>query len=426
MIGYAGLTHLGLVSSAAAASKGFDVVAFDPEPDLVARLQTGHMPVVEPGLPEMLDEQSTRITLTADPAALGRCRVVYVSVDVPTDDQHRSDVTPVERLVHLVAGRVAPDTAIVVLSQVPPGFCRTHQAAVEAAGSRLYCQVETLVFGQAVARAVAPERFMVGCPDPAVPLPRALTSFLGAFGCPVLPMRYESAELCKISINMFLVSSVATTNTLAEICEVVGAEWREIAPALRLDRRIGPHAYLSPGLGVGGGNLTRDLATISHLARQYGTEAGVVEAWNANTQHRRNWVLRELHRGVLSRPGPVAIGIWGLTYKENTAVTKSSPALELIARLRDVPVAAFDPAARLDREAVAPWLRIAGSPLEACRDADALAIMTPWPEFSGIDPAALVAVMRGRLLVDPYGIIDAHAAARHGFVHRRLGTGSAR
>jgi UDPglucose 6-dehydrogenase len=263
----------------------------------------------------------------------------------------------------------------------------------------------------------------VGCADTALPLPPVFERFLASFDCPILPMRYESAELCKISINMFLVASVSTTNMLAELCEAIGAEWREIAPALRLDQRIGPHAYLTPGLGVGGGNLTRDLETVRNLARQHGSDAGIIDAWNANTRRRKDWSVATVRKTLLSDLPHASLGVWGLTYKENTQVTKNSPAMHLINQLRGVPIAAYDPAARLDPAESPSWLRVVTSPLEACSGADGLVVMTPWPEFSKIDPAAIAAVMRGRVLIDPFGSIDAVDAHRHGFSYYRLGAG---
>src|SRR5262249_61279085 len=129
-----------------------------------------------------------------------------------------------------------------------------------------YYQGKTLVFGQAVERALKPERPIVGCAEPAAPLEARFRTVLSAFGCPILPMRYESAELAKISINCCLVASVTVANTLAQVCEKIGADWGEIAPALKLDRRIGAYAYLAPGLGIAGGNLERDLATVQRLS----------------------------------------------------------------------------------------------------------------------------------------------------------------
>src|SRR5262249_7034726 len=165
------------------------------------------------------------------------------------------------------------------------------------------------VFGRGVGGATRPERYMVGCADPAKALPKPFATLLGAFGCPILPMRYESAELAKIAINCCLVASVTVANTLAGLSERIGADWSEIVPALKLEARIGRHAYLAPGLGIAGGNLERDLATIARLAAATGSEASVVAAWVANSNYRRDWALRVLHSEVLSRNADALIAI---------------------------------------------------------------------------------------------------------------------
>src|SRR6266542_3364063 len=211
--------------------------------------------------------------------------------------------------------------------------------------------------------------------DPQAPLPAALAALLGEFGCPVLPMRYESAELAKIAINMCLVASIATANTLAELCERIGADWGEIAPALRLDRRIGPHAYLAPGLGIAGGNLERDLHTVCRLADAHGTDAGVVRAWLANSEHRRDWALRQVHERVIPLAPTPTLAVLGLAYKEDTASTKNSPSLALLADLAPFVVRVYDPAVRA-RPECHPRLVSTASALEACTGAHALLIMT--------------------------------------------------
>jgi UDPglucose 6-dehydrogenase len=425
VIGFAGLSHLGVVSSAAAAAKGFDVAGYDPDATLGAALADAKPTVNEPGLPELLVEVSSRIRYSADPAVLSQCDVIYISVDVPTDADNRSDSAPVERLLRDAARAAQPGATLVVLSQVRPGFSRGLQTEIESASGkrlRLYYQVETLVFGVAVERALKPERFIVGCADPTQPLPAAFRSFLEAFGCPVLPMRYESAELCKISINMFLVSSVTTSNVLAQVCEAVGADWREIAPALRLDRRIGQYAYLTPGLGIGGGNLTRDLATVAVLAAEYGTDAQVVATWVADSNYRRDWVLRLLHRKVLSaRPDPI-VAVWGLAYKENTQSVKNSPGMHLLRTLAasGIRTRAYDPEVAVPADD-ASRLGVVPSALDACDGADVVVVMTPWPEFGRVDLPAAKGRMRSNYLIDPFGRIDGDRAAAAGLTYARLG-----
>lgn len=423
MIGFAGLSHLGLVSAAAAASKGFEVVGFDENAALCADLSAGRLPVHEPGLSDLVAEHRARLTFSSDTAALSRCDVVFIAIDVPTDASDRSDLTPVTRLLDTAAAVLRPGATVVVLSQVNPGYSRRMRPHIEAHGVRLHYQVETLIFGRAVEQAVRPERFIVGCADPVTPLPPAFRAFLETFGCPILPMRYESAELCKISINMFLVAQVSTTNMLAEICENAGAEWREIAPALRLDRRIGAHAYLGAGLGIGGGNLQRDLATIKAMAVEHGADAGLVDTWTLNSRYRRDWALRVLHREVIANVDRPAIGVWGLAYKENTQSTRNSPAVHLLETLGPFDLAAYDPAATLDAGAL-PHVRLTASALDACHDRDALVVMTPWPEFSAIGAAEIRARLRGRVVIDPFGVIDQAAVREQGLRHFRLGTGA--
>lgn len=397
MIGFVGLAHLGIVSSIAAAAKGHSVVGYDPNADLVLNLQKGALPVLEPGLDDCLTTSRQNIAFISNPDGLHDCDLVIFSLDVPTDKDNCSDLSQLKALMGDIMPRVKSSATFVVLSQVPPGFTRG------LAESRIFCQVETLVFGAALERALKPERFMVGCADPSGPLPAPFADYLGSFGCPVLQMRYESAELAKIAINMFLIASVSMTNTLAELCEGIGAEWSEIAPALRLDRRIGPHAYLSPGLGISGGNLERDLATVRNLAMEFGTESAVADACLASSTYRKSWVLRRLGVALQSKSDPV-VAVLGLTYKAHTASIKNSPAVELINSLSGIAVRAYDPEAPAIPFASDRVTRVAAAE-SAYEGADALVIATAWPEFSRLDPAKIKRAMAADVVIDPYGVL---------------------
>jgi UDPglucose 6-dehydrogenase len=236
-------------------------------------------------------------------------------------------------------------------------------------------------------------------------------------------MRLESAELAKISINMCLVASVSTANTLAELCEKIGADWSEIIPALRLDKRIGQYAYLAAGLGIAGGNLERDLATICNFADEHGSDAGVVRAWIANSRYRRDWTLRTLHRTVLSKVEDPVVAVLGLAYKQDTHSTKNSPSLALLAYLARFRVRVFDPV--VPASAVPnPRCHAATSALDACEGADALAIMTPWAQFGKLDPAQIARALRGKLVLDPYAVLKASACRAAALDYHALGVKS--
>ncbi|MGH6969207.1 MAG: nucleotide sugar dehydrogenase [Stellaceae bacterium] len=415
VVGFAGMTHLGINSAAATVARGFAVVGYDGDAALVARLKAGQLPVVEPGLDALLAENAGRLSFTAEPGDLGACDVVYIAIDVPTDDQGRSDLGPVRSLIERVVPRLRADAILVVLCQVPPGFTRELAAPPH---NRLIYQVETLIFGRAVERALHPERFIVGCADPATPLPPKYRAVLESFACPILLMRYESAELAKISINFCLVASVSVANTLAELCETVDADWSEIIPALKLDRRIGEYSYLNPGLGIAGGNLERDLRTVLDLAAARRTDAGVVKAWLANSQYRKDWCWRVLETRLFAEHPNARVGVLGLAYKENTHSTKNSPALALLGHLQGCKVLVYDPVVPAK---VVPFATGCTTALDCANETDALVIATPWPEFRNLPIAELKRRMAGRILVDPYRMLDGRAAAKAGFLYHALG-----
>jgi len=416
VIGFVGMTHLGINSAVAAAERGFTVIGFDLEAERIESLKRRELPVVEPDLPELLVRNQARLSFTGRIGDFTDCDVVYVSPDVPTDDQGQSDLSGIRTLIGRVDVALRPETVLVVLSQVPPGFTRSLSWPAE----RRFYQVETLIFGRAIERALHPERFIVGCAALERPLPQAYGTFLSTFGCPILPMRYESAELAKISINCCLVASVTVANTLAELCERIGADWSEIAPALKLDKRIGPHAYLGPGLGLAGGNLERDLSTMCRLADAYGTDAGVVRAWMTNSSHRRDWALRTLHGEVLAANPKAVIGVLGLAYKENTHSTKNSPSLALIAQLKPWRLRVHDPVVPASA-AAHPDATGCASALEAAQGANALVIMTPWPAFRDLKADQLARSMAGRAVIDPYHVLDGKAVAAAGLDYFTLG-----
>lgn len=390
IIGYAGLTHLGLNYAVAGAGKGFDIIGYDPNPSRIHQ-------VIEPGLPEALAARADKLKFTDQINELSRCDIVYIAPDVATDDHGQSDLTYIRQLNADVAPVLNDNALLVILAQVPPGFTRS----VDFPENRKFYQVETLVFGLALQRADHPERFMVGCAEPQQALDPRLQQYLQAFNCPILPMRYESAELAKIAINCCLVASIGVANTLGEICENIGADWSEIVPALKLDKRIGQHAYLKPGLGLAGGNLERDLATVVNLANQHGTDKWIIQALRNNSTHRRNWPLKILSNKILNKNPQAKIAMWGLTYKENTHSLKNSPAVQLLQDIMDFTVTAYDPVIK-----ELPGVKIAASAMAAATDADVLVIMTPWDEFKQQDVQQLAQIMRGKVIVDPFAVLS--------------------
>lgn len=403
VIAFAGMTHLGLNSAAAAAERGFDIICFDPNGERIAELSALKTSINEPQLMELLTKNQARMAFTSNTADLAKADITYISIDVPTDDKGASDLAPVRALIDVVNPALRADALMVVLCQVPPGFTRS----LPRDKVHLYYQVETLIFGRAIERAMYPERYIIGCANPAQPLHPWFEQYLKAYACPLLPMRYESAELAKTAINLFLAASVCTSNTLAELCEKIGADWQEIIPSLQLDRRIGQYAYLQPGLGLSGGNIERDLETLSQLGYANGAKATVPAAYIEHSRYRKQWPVRAFYEHYDPAQKDFTVAVLGLAYKENTHSVKNSPAVDLIEALPDIRIQAYDPVVK--SFPTTKNVQYCASAYEAAKGADMVLLMTAWDEFKSLDWAKLQSAMRGKLIVDPFRLMAAEA-----------------
>lgn len=418
--GFLGLSHLGINYSIAWSSFGQPVIACDLDSANVASLARGELPIHEPGLPELLARSREWITFTTDPSQLRQCQLVVVARDVPTDDSNTSDLGPVLELIDAATPHLVPGVTIAVMSQVPPGFMRQLATRLQSARPELFYWVETLVFGDAVHRALKPERVIVGCADPAAPLPLSLQEGLSRFGCPILPMSYESAELTKTAINLYLVGSVTYANTLSDLCEAVGADWSEIVPALRLDARIGPAAYLRPGLGVAGGNLERDLVTLRSLCQANGVDPAYLDALIDSNARRLDWVCRKAQQHIFSHVPAPSLGIWGLTYKKNTRSTRNSPSLRAIESLSpQARIRAWDPAIQPGELSIPAEVLSDG--YATVEGADGLLIMADWDEFAQADLGRLRSAMRRPVVIDCTGVLERRRAEMDGIEYVAMG-----
>jgi len=422
-IGIVGLSHLGIVASAGLASMGLEVTAVD-EAERVAGLAAGRLPVHEPGLEDLLAQSAP--AFTADYAALKSCDVVIVALDTVTDELNRSDLSVLDACVDRALPWLPADGVVALMSQVPVGYTRDLATRLcsrrHDLKARVYYWVETLVIGEALVRYLRPERIIIGGPElragePAAAEP-ALDALLNRFGCPVFRMNYESAELCKAAINLYLSVSVTYANALADLCEATGASMRALIPALRGDKRIGPAAYIRPGLGIAGGNLERDLVHLRELARSKGVDASLLDLILKTSASRYGWLLQALEQAVLKSGTRPRIALWGLAYKKNSRSTKNAVSLRLIADLKGrAAIVAYDPAVT----EVPAGIEMARSALDACRGADALVIVTDWDEFATADPTAIGAALKSPVVVDAAGVLDPALARSAGLTHLAIG-----
>ena len=402
IVGFVGLSHLGLITSTVLSTLGFKTICYDLNKSTINDLKSLKTSINEPELDDVLKFASLNQTFTSDFDDLKQCEVIYVSDDVPTDEFGKSDTNLINDSA-LRVSTLTKDACIVILSQVNPGFTRAISSQIS---NQLYYQVETLIFGDAIKRSRSPERIIVGSLNNKTALNPGLKRILEAYNCPILVFDYESAEFTKISINAFLATDVSLSNTLAEICEVSGANWTEIVSALKLDKRIGASRYLRPGLGISGGNIERDLNTISEIAHSNGLKSEIIQSIITSNSHHKSWVIRRLNQlGILAME-KMSIGIWGLSYKENTNSIKNSPSLEIINQLpSSFYVYAHDPVVQT-LSVKNKLLELVKNPEIILEKADILLVLTPWVHYKKYANSEELKKFSGKIIIDPYQVLD--------------------
>lgn len=415
IIGIAGLSHLGLVTAVGLAEKGFQILAWDPNAINIEDLKAGNTTISEPQLTELLSKNTNNIKFVKSCSELKNAELIYIASDTPTDETNSSDLSLVNKIIKAVINCLEKDTVLAILSQVPPGFTKS----IDVPGCRLFYQVETLVLGEAVNRFLSPERFIIGCENPSKEIHPRLAKVLKKFNCPVLTMSYESAEIAKISINSILTSQVSTTNMLSALCESIGADWSEIVPALRLDKRIGKKAYLKPGLGLAGGNLERDLSVLDDLTAQYKIENTQIKGWLKTSNIQKNWLHRKFLSLDLDKRQDPKVAVLGLAYKENTNSIKNSSAIHFLNQIRDYNVYVHDPVVKLLNMS---WLKQVDNSTEALKNADVLILATPWPEYKNLQLKTLHSLMKRPIIIDPSSLFSTQNPSKYGFKWIRLGT----
>ena len=412
-IGFCGMSHLGLCYSTAAAEKGFKITCFDFDQNKINNLKKFNIEIEEPDLKELIDKNKNNLIYTNDILALSSCDFVYFSFDVNTNNKGDSDSKLLTKNLEKLIYNLDINIPLIILSQVPPGLTRNFYKIKK----KLYYQVETLIFGNAMHRSLNPERFIIGSKYATGVLPENIASFLNSFHCPVLIMRFESAELAKIAINCYLASSLSITNTLSEISDSIGGSWDEIIPTLQSDKRIGEFAYLKPGLGISGGNIERDLATIKSIGLKKETNIKCINSIIELSKYSKQWLFRNIKNHINNNIN-LKIAILGLSYKENTNSIKNSPSIELLNKIKNSSIKVYDP---LVKNVNIEGVIMANTVDEAIKNADILVIATAWEEFRSLDLRLIKSQMNGNIVLDPYKILNEDALKKLDFIYYSIG-----
>ncbi|NTY62233.1 UDP-glucuronate decarboxylase [Mycolicibacterium sphagni] len=413
-----GTGYVGAVTSTCLAFLGHSVCGLDIDPVRAGQLNKGQVPFHEPGLSELLVEtlSTDRLRFTDRPAdALVDADFVFLCVGTPPGSDGAPDLAQLESAIQSLAPYLRSDVIIVNKSTVPVGSGNWTRTILEDAleGSRqlsfhVVSNPEFLREGSAITDFLYPDRIVLG----------GNTSDVGQVADlyrPVLDQSFEggqrgrrpslittelaSAEMIKYAANAFLATKISFANEIAQLCELFGADVREVLPAIGADHRVGT-AFLNPGVGWGGSCFGKDVSALISSGEEYGYLPPMLQATVEINKMQRARTVRKLQRELHILKGR-RIALFGLTFKPGTDDLRDAPALDIARRLLSAGavVSAFDPVVKALPEEFGP-VRLAHDVYEAADRVDAVVLTTEWPEFTLIDPAELRRVMRGDLVID--------------------------
>ena len=424
-----GTGYVGLGTGAVFADLGNEVVGVDIDQAKVERLQNGECPIYEPGLEELLQRNvaAGRLRFTTDYAdALAAADFAFVCVGTPTGPHGGADMRYVRSAARSIGQHLAPNRPLVVVnkSTMPIGsgdMVRglVHEMAPEQANFRVVSNPEFLREGSAVQDMLQPDRIVLGATDRRAA--EAVAELYRPLSAPIVITDLRTAEMIKYASNAFLATKISFINEVAQVCEALGADVRQVATGMGLDPRIGER-FLDAGIGFGGSCFPKDVRALEFMAGEASCHPQLLRAvLEINRDARRSFV-RKVDRALDGLEGS-EVAIWGLAFKPNTDDLREAPALEIIPELqsRGATVRVYDPAAMDAARELLPNVTFCADPYQAVRGADALALVTEWNEFRSVDLDRVGALMRRPIVIDGRNVLDPATMAAHGFTYRGVG-----
>jgi UDPglucose 6-dehydrogenase len=425
-----GTGYVGLVTGTCFADSGNDVTCVDIDQAKIDRLNQGEIPIYEPGLAEMVDENraAERLRFTTDlPSTVSSAEIVYLAIGTPQSDDGAADLTALWKVVDAIAPHLRSDAIVVTKSTVPVGTCAKIYGRLKEITGR-ECDVasnpEFLKEGSAIEDFIKPDRVVVGVRREQVRdvLHELYKPFLRTEK-PFLSMSPESAELTKYVANALLSTKISFINEMANLCERMNADINDVRRGIGHDSRIG-FAFLFPGVGYGGSCFPKDVRALMKMAEEVGVEPRVMRAVDDVNENQKRVSIEKIHTHFADNLKDKTIAVWGLAFKPRTDDIREAPALVLIDWLlsQGAVVRVHDPEAMDNvRQLYGYKLVYCTKPMEALDRADALAIMTEWGDYQRPDFKEMVARMCSPVIFDGRNLYEPGKMKRLGFVYHSIG-----
>lgn len=414
-----GTGYVGLTTGACFAHIGHEVICADIDPDKVARLERGEIPILEAGLENLVREgiDGGRLRFVVGAAvAAAECEFAYLCVPTPQGADGSADLSYIEDAAREI-GPVLPSEAVVVnKSTVPVGSTRVVERALGRSDVSVVSNPEFLREGSAIHDFLNPDRIVIGADDQAAAV-RVSSLYLG-ITAPVIVTDPASAETIKYAANAFLATKISFINAVAAVCEAVGADIKDVALGMGYDSRIG-HEFLKPGPGWGGSCFPKDTRAMVHIAEDAGYDFHLLKGAVEVNEEQLNRVADKVAELAGGSVDGKRIGVWGLTFKARTDDLRESPSLQVIRRLvdRGAVVRGYDPS----QPGPLADVEVVDDPYAAVEGAEVLAVLTEWDEFRWLDVEKVAGAMASRNVVDARNLLDRAAFVRRGFEYRGIG-----
>jgi UDPglucose 6-dehydrogenase len=441
-----GCGYVGLVTGACLAEAGHDVICTDIDAERIAQLQSGHVPIYERYLDNILAScrQSRKISYTADAGeAIRNCEAIFICVGTPPKPNGEADLSAIDHVARQIATEARSPKLVIEKSTVPARTGLELRRALNAYSRnsdlrfRVVSNPEFLREGTAVEDFFHPDRIVVGVEDESSAT--ALREIYGPilqrnFHCPVhagpcppgppaelLVTTISSAELIKHASNSFLALKISYANVIADLCERIGADVEEVTHAMGLDTRIGGQ-FLRAGLGFGGFCFPKDLQAFVHLAGTVGVNFDILKAAERVNKERVDRFVAKVHQALWVVKGK-RVAILGLAFKANTDDVRYSPALEVVKAMLEegADVHASDPVAIPRAQAILPKITYHQDPYDALRDAEAALVCTEWGEYRKLDWQRAGDLMARRLVIDGRNLYSPARMRELGFEYFSFG-----
>ncbi|MFS0897913.1 UDP-glucose dehydrogenase family protein [Mycolicibacterium litorale] len=427
-VGVIGAGYVGLTSAVCLAERGHHTVCVDVDEARVRQLSSGVATIDEPDLPELLERglRTDTLRFTTSYRALADRDVVFVCVSTPSMPDGSADLRAVDAAVGELATVLRAGAVVAVKSTVPVGTTRRLADRLRPNGIHVVSSPEFLRESHAIGDFRHPDRILIGSDDDTGEGgPADLVASLYPPGR-VLKMSPESAELAKYASNAFLAVKISYTNSLAELCARVGADITDVTRCMGADMRIGAH-FLQAGPGWGGSCLPKDTAALLHTGREYGVALPEVQSARTTNAAQAVRIADAVGRTIGTPTTEARVAALGLTFKAGTSDVRDSPSLTVCGELiaRGAQLTAYDPRlAAIDGE----MLRAAAivgvdDPYLATKGADAIVVLTEWPQFCELDWARIAEQAPGAVVVDTRNLLDAAMLRELGLTYLGNGTG---